>query len=144
MIARSLMRTLWIGLAALGCGCIPSNVVAPSDRAVRVDLVETQWRAGEASDLKGYWISRDLKGPVASAVLRLHYWFEEDGKFTGAALLAGTPPRFVVLDGAFSFDADGQLLLGEDVEPARFEASSELLKLSGADGVVILQRLSID
>lgn len=143
MIARVRNAIALMAVASLGLGCIPSNVVAPDDRAVRIEPTDAVWREGRAEDLRGYWSSRSLSGPLSSAILRLHYWFENDGKFTGAALLSGPPPRFVVLDGVLSFDEQGQLLLGADVEPAQLEASGNLLRLTGAEGVVVLERHAI-
>ncbi len=141
MSARfSLMFGAFLSAASLFTSCIPSNVVAPTDRAVRVDAANAVWSKGGAADLSGYWSSRELSGPLASAVRRMHYWFEADGRFTGAALLEGPPLAFQVLSGLWSFDAEGQLLLGEDAEPARLEKSGEFLRLSGSDGVVVLER----
>ncbi|MBK9385327.1 MAG: hypothetical protein IPN34_10985 [Planctomycetes bacterium] len=114
--------------------------MAPTDRAVRVDAASVVWSKGGAADLSGYWSSRELRGPLASAVRRLHYWFEADGRFTGAALLEGPPLAFEVLSGVWSFDAEGRLLLGEDAEPAQLEKAAELLRLTGSDGVVVLER----
>jgi hypothetical protein len=132
-----------LSAASLFTGCIPSNVVAPTDRAVRVDAANVVWSKGGAADLSGYWSSRELRGPLASAVRRLHYWFEADGRFTGAALLEGPPLAFEVLSGAWSFDAEGRLLLGEDAEPAQIEKAGELLRLTGSDGIVVLERVEL-
>jgi hypothetical protein len=138
-LARTMASALF-SAASLLTGCIPSNVVAPTDRAVRVDAANVVWSAGDAADLSGYWSSRELTGPIASAVRRLHYWFEPDGSFTGAALLEGPPLAFAVLSGTFRFDEQRRLLLGEDAEPALLEKGGGLLRLTGADGIVVLEQ----
>jgi hypothetical protein len=139
-VRPSSARAAFLSAASLLSGCIPSNVVAPTDRAVRVDAAAVVWGAGGAADLPGFWRSRELSGAVASAVRRLYYWFEPDGSFTGAALLEGPPLGFQVLRGTWSVDEQGRLMLGEDAEPAQLEKGEGLLRLRGSEGLVVLER----
>ncbi|HED66343.1 MAG TPA: hypothetical protein ENJ09_12415 [Planctomycetes bacterium] len=130
-------RLLLLVLAAAGMsGCLPSNVVAPEARRVRTPLEDLRFEPAEAADLPGFWASESIDGPMAAVLLRVFYLFGPDGTFTGAALLDEDPPRFVVLSGTWSFDS-GMLRL-DDAEPARLERAGDRLRLSGADGSVIL------
>ncbi|HKX46240.1 MAG TPA: hypothetical protein VJP77_06025, partial [Planctomycetota bacterium] len=81
-------------------------------------------------------------GPVAATLLRVSYWFEPDGAFTGAALVATVPPSFQVLSGTWRLSGD-QLELGEGAPPARLESAPGLLRLTGEQGVVVLEEESL-
>jgi|SRR5690606_34114357 len=142
------MRAECLALVVLGgvslgglAGCIPSNVVAIEDRAVDLSWTDDSvWAAGSREDLPGLWTSIELSGPLAASLQKLVYLFEADGRFTGAALFAGPPAEFGVLTGSWQLDAPGQLRLGEDAEPAELDVAEGLLRIRGAEGVVVLRR----
>ena len=127
---------------AFSCaGCVPSNVVAATDRSVVIEAERAEWQLAGPKDVPGLWSSTHLSGALAVALHKVIYHFEPDGHFTGAALLSGPPAAFQVLSGTWAFDADGRFRLGEDVEPAILERTTDgMLRLSGADGTVVLYR----
>jgi hypothetical protein len=124
-------------------GCIPSNVLASEDRRVEAAEVALAWRPAAAADLPGLWRARSIEGQAAAVLLDLCYWIAADGSFSGAALFAGPPPAYQVLSGTWSLAADGTLSFGADAAPARAEVGDELLRLSGAEGSLILERAQI-
>lgn len=137
------MRLGALGLAGALCGlggCIPSNVVAVEDRRVVDDLGTVAWGPVARDDLRGLFHAIHLDGPLAGVLRSISYWFDADGTFTAAALFAGPPPSYRVLDGTWELAADGRLQLGAGAEPADVARSDDLLRLSGADGIVVLQR----
>jgi hypothetical protein len=71
------------------------------------------------------------------------YWLAPDGHFTGAALFAGPPPAYEVLSGTWALAADGTLQLGEEAEPAVAEMAGGFLRLSGAEGSLVLERAEV-
>lgn len=135
------MRALAASLlmASLTVSCIPSNVVAVEDRAVRLADEDVVWAPGTTTDLQGMWVAHSIEGEAAESLLSLVYWFGEDGHFTGAALFDDVPPRFEVLQGMWSMDQDG-LRLGENAPTARFEAARDLIRLGGEGGTIVLHR----
>jgi hypothetical protein len=142
------MRVLLLLLAALGPGCLASSVVDSRDRAVKDESAAIAWQPARAEELGGLWRARSIEGPAAAALLDICYWFDSDGHFSGAALFPGPPPAYQVLSGAWSTTADGRVLLGEDAEPARIErarvAGQELLRLTGAEGRLVLERAEVE
>lgn len=134
-------------LLALASGCA-SSVVAVQDRTVHDELESVAWRPAVPGDVVGHWRARSIHGPAAGVLLDLGYWIDADGHFSGAALFAGPPPTYEVLSGAWTFLEDGALRLGEDAEPAQAEVgpgdqSSALLRLTGADGSLVLERAEL-
>jgi hypothetical protein len=120
-------------------GCIPSNVVAVEDRAVVTAADVAEWRPATRAEAVGLFASSSITGPVAASLRAIYYLFEDDGSFTAAALVhEGERPEFRVLSGAWEF-RDGNLVL-DGAEPARLESAKDLLRLSGADGTVVLRR----
>jgi len=134
---------LLLAVVPLGTGCLASTVVAEDDRAVRTAEAEHAWRAASAADLVGLWRTRALTGAAAAAILDLSYWISADGRFSGAALFAGPPPTYQVLAGTWRFDEQGRLVLGDDAEPARAEVADGLLRLSGSEGSLTLERTEL-
>ena len=123
-----------------GAGCVPSNVVAADDRSVVLQPVQVEWAAADASDLAGMWRSQEITGDLAAALLHVAYWFEPDGRFSGAALtLDAGGPAFHVLVGQWTY-ADGMLRLGDGSEPATLEGAPGWLRLRGTDGSVVLRK----
>ena len=133
-------RTAWAALAAAGplCSCLPSSVVAPEDRSAFLGTAELPWQPYAGEPLDGLYASVAIEGDAALGLLKVYYCFMHDGSFTGAALLATDPPAFQVLSGAWSLEADG-LHLGSG-PPALLEEAPGHLRLSGAEGAVVLRR----
>jgi len=120
-----------------------SSVVAVEDRNVRDELVSLAWRPVTAAELPGHWRVRSLEGPAAAVLMDITYWLDADGHFTGAALFAGPPPAYEVLSGTWKLAADGTLQLGEEAEPAVAETAGGFLRLSGAEGSLVLERAEV-
>lgn len=131
-----------LALLALGSGCA-SSVVAVQDRDVRDELALLEWRPVSAAELPGHWRVRSLEGPAAAVLMDITYWLEPDGHFTGAALFAGPPPAYEVLSGTWTLGEDGTLQLGEEAEPAAAEMAAGFLRLSGAEGSLVLERAEV-
>jgi hypothetical protein len=128
------------GLAASLAGCVPSNVVATTDRAVLVEADRAVWRPASAPDVAGLWCSGPLTGAVASSLLKVVYLFRADGQFAGAALYSGPPEAFEVLSGRWTVPAPGRIEFGSEAEPATLEVATGMLRLSGSDGTLVLYR----
>ena len=138
------MRTLNAGCVALAAvwplaACVPSSVVAPEDRAAFLEPAELPWQPYSGAPLDGLYASVSITGDAGLGLLKVYYLFLPDGAFTGAALLATDPPAFQVLSGTWSLRADG-LHLGDGAPPAVLEEAPDHLRLSGAQGAVVLHR----
>jgi len=129
--------------ALLMTGCA-STTLDVSARGVRSEAQELAWRPATREEVAGHWRLRSIDGPAAAVLMDIAYWLDPDGSFTGAALFIGPPPSYEVLSGAWSFDASGNLVLGEEAEPASVEIAGELLKLAGADGSLVLERAQLE
>lgn len=133
----------WVLLLLLGTtgltSCYASNVVALEDRDVKTREEQAQWKPAEATSIPGLYRSGTIEGESAASLLKLFYYFDEDGSYTAAALVGSSPPSFQVLSGQWKFE-DGKLLLGEDASPAVLEESEDMLRLSTEDGMVVLYR----
>lgn len=123
-------------------GCIPSSVVAATDRSVVVEADRAEWRPATAADVPGLYRSGPMTGALATALLTIDYLFVADGTFTGSALFSGPPPTFRVLSGTWVLDDDSNIVL-DGADPATLEAANGMLRLSGADGTVVLYREDI-
>ncbi|MEY2982671.1 MAG: hypothetical protein ACO4CT_10375 [Planctomycetota bacterium] len=126
-------------LAVVPASCIPSNVVARTDREVDLEPAAVVWRPATSADLPGYFRSTDRSGALATGLWLVEYQFRADGTFTGAALLQGEPDAFAVLTGSWDMPGPGTLVL-DGAEPAEIEAAHGLLRISGPDGSVVLRR----
>jgi len=144
-VTRVALRSLLAPLlaAVLAAGCLPSTTLASADRAVKTDPLDVVWRRATAADLPGLWRTRSIEGGAAAVLLDLTYWISADGDFSGAALFAGPPPAYQVLAGKWTLAEDGSLLLGADAAPAQAEVAGGLLRLTGAEGSLVLERASI-
>lgn len=129
-------------LVTLASACA-SSVVAVQDRTVKDELSLLAWGPASATDIPGHWRVRSLEGPAAAVLMDLTYWIDPDGHFSGAALFVGPPPAYEVLSGTWSFAADGTLQLGEEAEPATAEVAGGFLRLSGAEGSLVLERAEV-
>ena len=143
-MARDSLRSFaLLCVLGLGSGCA-SGVVAVRDRAVRDEFELAAWRPATAADLAGHWRARRIQGAAAAVLMDLAYWLDADGRFSGAALFAGPPPTYQVLSGTWTLGSDGTLQLGEDSEPAKADVAQDHLRLSGADGSLVLERTRIE
>jgi hypothetical protein len=144
MVSRKLLAGLAALLVALSFASCASTVRAVQDRAVRDELALLAWRPAAEADVTGHWRARRIHGPAAAVLLDLAYWLDADGRFSGAALFAGPPPTYQVLSGAWTLGAGGELRLGEESEPAQAEVAAGLLRLTGSDGSLVLERAEIE
>lgn len=143
MRPRALLgRAALLAVLFLASACA-SNTVAVHDRTVRGEFEALAWRPATPSDLAGHWRARSLEGPAAAVFLDLAYWLDADGHFSGAALFAGPPPTYQVLSGTWTLGSEGLLQLGEDSAPAVAEVADDLLRLSGDEGRLVLERAEI-
>jgi hypothetical protein len=125
--------------ALLGASCAGSGTLAQEQRAAALEGEAIAWRPAAAEDIPGVYVSRELSGPLAGYLRKLVYLFEADGSYAGAALVDASPPRFEVLAGTWSL-VEGRLIL-DGGPPAALEASADgSLRLSGDEGVVVLER----
>jgi len=132
---------LLLGLVLLAAlpSCAASNVVAVDSREVKSREDQAPWKPAKVDDLPGSYRSGSIEGSAAASMLKLFYYFDADGSYSGAALVASRPPRFQILNGRWSL-SKGKLLLGEDSEPATLEVSEDMLRLSTSEGKVVLYR----
>lgn len=120
-------------------GCYASNVVAVADRRVVESVEPTNWRRAGSADLLGYHRSLRITGPCAASLRKLCYWFDADGRYSGAALVAGDgDTAFQTLGGTWLLNGEGLVL---DGAPAvTVEAVDDLLRLTTDQGVLVLVR----
>lgn len=124
----------------LPIGCIPSNVIAAEQRAVVSRPEEMAWTAELPASLSGLYESVRIDGEIAQAMWKVYYHFAPTGTFTGAALILDAgEPAFQTLSGRYAL-AEGTLRLGEDAEPAKLETAPDHLRVSTADGAIVLRR----
>ncbi|MEW6071274.1 MAG: hypothetical protein AB1726_01590 [Planctomycetota bacterium] len=128
-------------LAVLGAGCIASSALDADQRAVAGAGPVLDWHPGTAADVPGLYSSTAISGPAAAVLFEVHYRFDANGSFTGAALVGTPEPQFQVLTGAWRLEGELLYLSGEG-EPARLEVAGEHLRLAGAEGTVVLRRRS--
>lgn len=132
------IATVTLGLA-VHAACVPSNVVAVEDRAVVTPSSQLEWRASTETDIPGLYASASLEGPLAFSLLKIYYLFEADGAMAAAALVEGdSGPQFQVIDGRWEYD--GGALILDGAEPATVDAADGFLRLSGAEGTIVLRR----
>jgi hypothetical protein len=123
----------------LGASCAGNGLLEPERRAAEVEGAATLWIPATERDVPGVYVSRELTGPLAAHLRKLVYLFEEGGSYAGAALLDTAPPRFEVLSGTWAF-VEGSLIL-DGGPPAAIETCADgALRLSGDEGVVVLER----
>ncbi|MBL8730014.1 MAG: hypothetical protein JNM25_16435 [Planctomycetes bacterium] len=134
--AGSCLPALCAGLLA---GCIASNVVATEDRAVLRPVAELPFVAAPELVLDGLYESIEITGDAALALRRIYYLFRPDGTYTAAALTEGERgAAFQTLSGTWTNTAAGLSLDGAD--PVRLERADEHLRITAANGAVVLRR----
>ena len=139
----STWRATWVAFPLALSACIPSNVVAADDRAVTTTSADLAWTDPVPARLAGLYESVSIRGDAAAAMQKAYYWFAADGIFTGAALVRGdgeSTPQFQTLGGTYRIAQD-QLWLGEDSEPATLRAARGHVRLTSAEGDLVLRRV---
>ncbi|MEZ5977355.1 MAG: hypothetical protein R3F34_03960 [Planctomycetota bacterium] len=129
-------------IAPIAASCAGTGTLSSDAREVVDVEASLEWVPGASEDVPGIYTSTSIEGPAAAVLREVHYRFAEDGTFTGAALLTQPVHQYTVLTGEWRVDGD-QLYLSEDGEPARIEVAGDLLRMSGAEGVVVLRRRSV-
>lgn len=137
------MRRILACAAALALGaCASSKTLAPSERAVLPVEEQRAWRPASAEDLRGLFVSTSIEGELAAVLREVQYWFDADGRFSGAALVTVPSPSFQTLEGRWSLH-ESRLELEGGAEPALAEVADDLLRLSGSDGRIVLRRRAL-
>lgn len=129
-----------LGLACLCLGgCYASNVVATSDRMVATEDAKLDWRAAVAADLQGLFVSTEITGNAALSLRSVSYWFANDGRYSGAALVDGDDGiAFQTLSGRYALTADGLALDG--AAPIPCEVARNHVRIRTGSGDLILRR----
>jgi len=138
--ARSARRRL-AGLTACMAmaACIPSNIVAPTERMVVEAEAVPAFVAATADDVVGFHESIDIQGDAAVSLRKVYYFFSDDGSYTGAALVDdGQRRTFQTLTGTWQLTPEGLVL--DDQPAARCEAAPGQLRLTAPNGVLRLRR----
>lgn len=133
-------RILLLASLPLFGGCYASNVVAEKDRAVveRSSLADAQWRAAAAADFAGLFETIEIQGDVALSLKKVWYWFEANGRYSGAALVDGDDGiAFQTLTGSWKL-TEGGLSLDEG-DPLAASAAPSLLRMSVPGGTLVLK-----
>lgn len=129
------------GTALLMSSCIASNVVATKDRAVveKDALADVVWAKATATDFHGLLETIDIRGDAALSLQKVYYWFESDGRYSGAALVEQDDGvAFQTLSGTWSLLADGLHLDGGEALAA--EVAPDLLRIAVPGGTLTLRR----
>ena len=135
-------KAVMLAAAAWGAasGCVASGTLDASERAAPAAGAEdVAWRPAAPADVPGLYSSTEIDGAAAAVLFEVHYWFDADGRFTGAALMETPQREYRVLSGAWRLE-DGWLALSDEGEPARAEVAGDLLRLTGGQGTVVLER----
>lgn len=130
-----------IGAALLLPSCIASNVVATEDRAVveKDALADVVWSRATAPDFRGLVETIDIRGDAALSLQKVYYWFQSDGRYSGAALVEQDDGvAFQTLSGTWSVENDGLHLDGGEALVA--EVAPDLLRIAVPGGTLTLRR----
>lgn len=145
IVTRGIVRAIALlgGLALASGGCIAPSVLDASARLPVEAGPPVEWRPAALAEVPGFFESRLVEGEAAGALLKLYYWFEPEGRYTGAALVAGPGgPQFQTLAGAWAF-ADGRLDLG-DGQVVELDSAAGHLRLRSDEGCVVLRRIALE
>ena len=119
--------------------CIPSNVVAPTERMVVEAESVPPFVAATAADVVGFHESIDIQGDAAVSLRKVYYLFSDDGSYTGAALVDdGERRTFQTLTGTWKLAPEGLVL--DDQPAAPCDAAPGQLRLTAPTGVLRLRR----
>lgn len=136
-MTRAVLAAAAIGL--LAAACIPSNVVAPTERMVVEPTDALAFAPAAAADVVGFHESLDVQGDAAASLRKVYYLFEADGSYTGAALVDdGERRAFQTLTGHWQLTAEGLVLDGQPA--ASCEATAGQLRITAPTGVLRLRR----
>lgn len=136
-MTRALLVVATCGV--LATACIPSNVVAPTERMVVEPADAPVFAAASATDVVGFHESIDVQGDAAVSLRKVYYLFEADGSYTGAALVDdGERRTFQTLSGRWSLSAAGLVL--DDQPAAPCEAGGGQLRITAPTGALRLRR----
>lgn len=133
-------RLLAVCLLPFFGGCIASNVVAEKDRAVvePKKLAEVAFRPATSADFAGLFETIEITGDVALSLKKVWYWFEANGRYSGAALVDGDEGlAFQTLTGTWKLTDAGLSL--DDGEPLAASAAEGLVKMSVPGGTLVLK-----
>jgi hypothetical protein len=141
MFARSWPVLLWLA----GSACmIPSNVVAPQARAVEEVGPSAPLLPLTAGLLEGLYESHAVHGAAAASLRKLSYWFERDGRYSGAGLvLDGGSASFQTLAGRWTLEGDVLVLQpdgGGDPERVTARGAPGWIELRSEGGSVLLRK----
>lgn len=136
------MKRAVLAAAATGLfvsACIPSNVVAPTERMVVEPMAALAFGPAAAADVVGFHESLDVEGDAAASLRKVYYLFEADGSYTGAALVDdGERRAFQTLSGRWQLTPEGLVL---DEQPAATcESAAGQLRITAPTGVLRLRR----
>ncbi|MCA8951669.1 MAG: hypothetical protein KDE27_19330 [Planctomycetes bacterium] len=125
--------------AFTAAGCVPSNVVARSDRMVATAVDELEFGPADALRLDGFWVTERVTGEVAVALRWVGYWFADDGSYTAAAMIQiGDGVEFQTRNGTWQLGPDGLALDG--AAPVTTELAGDFVRLTTPDGQLVLRR----
>lgn len=125
-------------------GCIASNVVAEKDRAVVEPkaLADVAFRPANAADFAGLFETVEITGDVALSLRRVWYWFESNGRYSGAAFVDGDEGlSFQTLTGTWKLTDAGLAL--DDGEPLAASAADGLLRMAVPGGTLVLKAVEL-
>jgi hypothetical protein len=114
-------------------------VIDVTDRSVRRREVH-QWRAAEIDAvLEGPWVSESISGADAEAIVRVYYYFDVNGAYSDAALIAGEvgnefqtlPGRWSLRESRLDLGDAGVFLLQQQQRDAGIGESHEMDYRSG-------------
>ncbi|MEZ5962942.1 MAG: hypothetical protein R3F56_03755 [Planctomycetota bacterium] len=141
-MAGSSWRLPLLASCALPPACIPSNVVAEEQRAVAVPTSALTWSEPLPATLSGLYESVLIAGDIAQAMWKVYYHFSPDGDFSGAALVViDGKPQFQTLTGRYRI-GDASIQLGDDNEAATLAAARDHIRLTSAEGSIVLRRVA--
>ncbi|MEZ6187565.1 MAG: hypothetical protein R3F62_21465 [Planctomycetota bacterium] len=139
-----------LALAALclsAVACYPSNVVAPESRdVVEAEQPALRWHPAQPDEVPGFYVSSEVEGASAGALLRAYYYFDSTGSYSGGALVLGEyGPRFVVIteDGRWTL-TEGQLDLHDGSTGVTLDAAENHLRLQTAESTLVFRREPLD
>ncbi len=138
-LCATLSVFLWVASLA---GCMLPGAMAVADRLPSCALVVNAGPAQvvAAADLVGSFESVEICGDAAAAVVRITYYFEAGGDYTGEAVLVfADGPAVRQISGTWKL-VSGKLHLGHGSEPARIQTNGNRLRLTTSLGMVTLER----
>ena len=139
------MRASRRSTIALLLGCIVLSCCTWQDKLLRERFVReavstAEWRPATKADIRGSFEMTSVHGDAARAVLRISYYFEASGHFTGAALIVQNGgPEYQTIAGSWHLE-DGKLDLSRDCEAAEATIAGDRLRLQTKLGTAILVR----